>query len=272
MLGNAINAQLSTNPNLEVFRANRSHTLNSMPFDAKTDRPESLISRIKPHYVVNNIMARSNDTGLKFVNSFYLHSVFQKNLMEACIRNNSFLIQPATDAVFRNIHGNKNENSMKNGKSIYSCTKILGERYTHNTLFLRSSLLGFDLERSCEPNLMSWLLRKPSDSTVYGYTNYLWNGISTKIYSQIVEQIILMGFREPRTQHIVPDNWLSKFQILQQIARSANRLDLKIIPVELKKSIDLRLSTEFSDFNASLFNLAGYSKLPTIQEMIDEMI
>ena len=272
MLGYAINAQLSTNPNLEVFRANRSYTLNSMPFDAKTDRPESLISRIKPHYVVNNIMARSNDTGLKLINYFYLHSVFQKNLMEACVKNKSFLIQPATDAVFRNIHGNKNENSMKNGKSIYSCTKILGERYVHNTLFLRTSLLGFDLEGSCEPNLMSWLLKNPPDSTVYGYTNYLWNGISTKIYSQIVEQIILMGFREPRTQHIVPDNWLSKFQILQHIARSANRLDLTIIPIELKKSVDLRLSTEFSDFNASLFNLSGYSKLPTIQVMINEML
>jgi dTDP-4-dehydrorhamnose reductase len=106
---------------------------------------------------------------------------------------------------------------------------------------------------------------------VHGYTNYLWNGISTKIFSQIVEQIILIGFKEPKTQHIVPDNWLSKFQILQHIAEKANRLDLKIIPIELKKSIDLRLATEFSDFNSLLFNLAGYSKLPTIQEMIDAM-
>jgi len=272
MLGNEVNLQLSTNPNLEVFRANRSHALDSVFFDAKRDSPEMLISRIKPQYVVNNIMARRNDAGLKLVNSFYLHSLFQKNLMEACLKNKSFLIQPATDAVFKNSRGNKTEKSIKNGNSIYSCTKILGERYTDNTLFLRTSLLGFDLEGCREPHLMSWFLRNPSDSSVHGYTNYLWNGISTKIFSQIVEQIILIGFKEPKTQHIVPDNWLSKFQILQHIAEKANRLDLKIIPIELKKSIDLRLSTEFSDFNSLLFNLAGYSKLPTIQEMIDAML
>ena len=272
MLGSAISGHLSTNRNLEIFSANRSHIPNSIVFDAKTDSPDILISRIKPHYVINSIMARNNETGIKLINSFYLHSVFQKNLMKACFKNKSFLIQPATDAVFQNSHGNRNEKSIKNGNSIYSRTKILGERYTHNTLFLRTSLLGFDLERSSEPHLMSWLLRKPLGSTVYGYTNYLWNGISTKVFSQIVEQIILSGFNEPRTQHIVPDNSLSKFQILQHIARSANRLDLIIAPMGLEKSIDLRLSTEFLDFNSSLFNLAGYSKLPTIQEMIDEMI
>lgn len=272
MLGNSISNQLAINSNFEVIRANRQYALDSFLFDARRDNVERLISRIKPDYVINSIMAKKTEAGSKLANNFYLHTKFQKSLMEACVKNKSFLIQPATDAVFKSSTGANTEISYKDGKSIYSRTKILGERYANNTLFLRTSLLGIDLKEGYDPHLFSWLLSRPSHSSVNGFTNYLWNGISTNTFAQIVEQIMLVNFKEPRTQHIVPANWLSKFQILKYITKSANRLDLKIVPTELKRPIDLRLSTEFPDFNAFLFNLAGYSQVPTIEKMIDLIV
>ena len=177
-------------------------------------------------------------------------------------------IQIATDCVFSGIHGNYLETSPHTPIDVYGRSKSEGEKLSEDLMHIRCSIIGRELKS--QNSLMDWLLSQPENSRVKGFINHLWNGVTTYHFAKVVLGVIASGTFEKGTFHLVPADTVSKFDILDDIAQSFNRLDLEIAPFEAENNIDRTLGTISESRNSGFWVGAGYSEAPTIKEMIEE--
>lgn len=180
--------------------------------------------------------------------------------------SNAKVIQIATDCVFSGKHGNYSENSDKDPIDEYGRSKLAGE--VAISLKIRCSIIGPDQKNA---SLFEWVRSQPEGSTLNGYVNHIWNGISTNIFANLAKKIIDTDFWEPSTFHLVPKNSVSKFELVRLIARHIGRDDLIITPVSAQNSINRTLSTNNLEINEYLWQLAGFSEVPTIQEIVEQI-
>ena len=108
------------------------------------------------------------------------------------LKKGHILIQPSTDCVFT---GNKRSNYMvsdfNDAQDVYGWSKSLGEttlQHRPNTLIVRVSIIGPD-EQS-DKGLLSWFLNLKEGSHIKGYTNHIWNGITTLAWCIFIEDYL----------------------------------------------------------------------------------
>lgn len=179
-------------------------------------------------------------------------------------------IQIATDCVFDGREGHYLENAQKQATDLYSYSKIEGERHTYGAVQIRTSIVGSD--PAAKSGLFEWFRNLPYGSIVEGYTNHFWNGVSTNAFGKLVAGLILSGMRLPVTQHWIPQDSVSKYELLLLFKELLGREDLKIVPEKRSQAIDRRLGVSNSEENLKLWNLAGYSRDQTVEELIRQMI
>lgn len=174
-------------------------------------------------------------------------------------------IQIATDCVFSGKQGNYVETDEHDATDVYGQTKSLGEApHLHN---LRCSIIG--PEQKNHNSLLDWFLGQEIDE-VNGFTNHLWNGITTLHFARICQAIIREKIELPALQHIVPADKVTKAELLQIIADVYGK-KIKINPVEAPEAVDRTLATNDPALNRALWEAAGYHEPPTIRQMIEEM-
>ena len=176
------------------------------------------------------------------------------------------VIQIGTDCVYSGRAGLYSENSLHDPIDIYGETKNIGELASPDFMLIRCSIIGKELESS--NSLLSWVLSQPLNSLINGYTNHFWNGITTLHFSQIVSGIIKLGTFNPGVLHLVPQDIVSKYDLVRMIARAFDRSDLQIRKFEAESNINRSLVTINPIRNQSLWRDGGYISIPTIEEMI----
>jgi dTDP-4-dehydrorhamnose reductase len=221
---------------------------------------------------VNNIgVIKSNITdgdSTSEINAIKVNSLFPHELAEAASQRGIHVIQIATDCVYSGQLGQYNESSKHDAWDVYGKTKSLGEVNAPNMTLLRCSVIGREQGRSS--NLIEWVLSQPENAQLSGYTNHLWNGLSTLAFSQICAGIIKNKNFEPDVHHVVPTEVVSKQQLVEGIARAFGREDISVSPVETPVTVDRTLSTEDKNYNTTLWNQAGYSEIPSVTQLLKE--
>lgn len=172
-------------------------------------------------------------------------------------------IQIATDCVYSGAKGSYTETDPHDATDTYGVTKSLGE--ASHIRNLRCSIIGPELK-----NHLSLLDQFLAGNIDKGYTNHLWNGVTTLHFARIVKGAILEGIELPQLQHIVPADVVTKAELLRIIA-DAYGLNLPVTDVEAPEAVDRTLATNNLELNLKLWNAAGYSKPPRIQEMVVEL-
>jgi dTDP-4-dehydrorhamnose reductase len=172
-------------------------------------------------------------------------------------------IQIATDCVYSGKKGNYVETDPHDALDVYGKTKSLGE--APHIKNLRCSIIGPEIKNHV--SLLDWFL---SQDEANGFTNHLWNGITTYHFSKIVQGIIRDGIELPNVQHIVPADKVTKAELLRLIAK-AYKKDIPVTEVEANEAIDRTLSTLNPELNERIWKSAGYDTPPTIAQMIDEL-
>ena len=172
-------------------------------------------------------------------------------------------IQIATDCVFSGKRGDYDETSLHDATDVYGKTKSLGE--APHIKNLRCSIIGPEVNNHI--SLLDWFL---AQKTAKGFTNHLWNGITTYHYSLIVQAAIILDIELPIVQHIVPADVVTKAELLKLIAKAYKR-NIPVEEVEADEAIDRTLSTINPELNAELWQAAGYPEPPTIEQMINEL-
>ena len=257
MLGSAVGKYFQNNKNFNTILTFRnkevSYGKNSIFFDAintpledlpQTDYLINCVGVIKPFIEKNN------------KDSIYINSLFPHKLADFCESKNTKMMHITTDCVFSGKDGKYTEESLHDCLDSYGKSKSLGE--PKNCMTIRTSIIGEEIHKNA--SLIEWA-KSMKNKKVNGFTNHLWNGITTKHYSEICEKIILENIHSKSLFH-VHSNDVTKLEMLKLISSRLN-LNLNIQPTEAKEVCDRTLRT--------LKELNSVVKTKSIQQQIEEL-
>ena len=197
-----------------------------------------------------------------------VNTLFPIWLSEQATKGKFRLLQIGTDCVFSGSRGAYSENDEHDPLDVYGKTKSLGEASTKNVMILRCSIIG--RETKTFTSLLEWFLKQSPNSIVKGYTNHLWNGITTISFAKIIRGIISTDSFMDGKFHVLPRNQVSKSELLHVFSDYFNRNDIQIVGKNTDKAVNRTLDTKFPEVNSLFWRNAGYSNLPTIQDLIKE--
>jgi dTDP-4-dehydrorhamnose reductase len=247
---------------------------SGISFDVLSDPIEALAKFVgRGDYIINCLgitKPHINDENEQDVaRANLINSLFPAELASLAEKSGSRVIQIATDCVFSGRKGHYLETDAHDAEDVYGKTKSLGEVNSENVMHIRVSTIGRELERSTL--LLEWVLSHPQGATIPGFTDHLWNGVTTNHFAKVVRGIIEKDGFEPGLSHLVPADELSKADLVREIAGAFGRTDLVVKDTDSGKPIDRTLSTTEPAFNERLWAGAGYQDIPTIEHLIAEI-
>ena len=149
---------------------------------------QNTLDNLKPDIIINaagiTIRRGVNDN---IYNTISINSLLPHFLDNWVKLNNKRLIHFSTDCVFSGKKGFYSESSLTDAEDTYGRTKALGEIISTNTLSLRGSMIGRELEYKTE--LLEWFLNQ-KEISIKGFSNVVYSGITTLRMAKYVHKII----------------------------------------------------------------------------------
>ncbi len=187
-----------------------------------------------------------------------VNSIFPHNLAKICCEKNIKMIHITTDCVYTGNKGNYNEDDLFDADDIYGMTKNSGEP-SNNCMVLRTSIIGEENGQS--RSLLEWV-KSQKGKEVNGYTNHLWNGVTTLYLAEIIEKTLTDNLYQKGLFHIHSPNTLNKYELVSTISEVYN-LELKVNPIKVEIGCDRSMS--------SIYSISSRIAVKTIKEQLVEM-
>jgi len=207
-------------------------------------------------YVINCI-GGIKQNALNDEQLYRLNVVFPQKLAAACEQAGSRLIHISTDCVFSGEKGQSTELDEPKPVDSYGLSKLTGEPTT--CMVIRTSFVGTELHGAV--SLLGWAMSQRGKS-VTGYTNHLWNGVTTQQFAQCCDDIILNDRYCVGLRHIFNPTPVTKAEMLEAFNRQFG-LNLSINHAAAFNKIDRTLST--------VHDLCSKLNVPSFEEMISVM-
>ena len=267
----AISANLRNKKSAKLFTFG--HKVRFFKFDAGTDNINILQKFVTANTVIINcigvIKPKINETNNHSVlNAININSVFPHQWFNKFSRTNR-IYQIATDCVYDGLQGKYNEDSKHNPTDVYGKTKSLGEVDGKNFFNLRTSIIGKELGNSF--SLYEWFLKQKKNSILNGYTNHLWNGLTTNAFANVLISIIENKIIIPNTIHLTPKNTISKFKLLKLFNKCNKQKNVKINPSIASSKINRTLTTKYEKLLLKIWKQSTYKKTPTLEMLVDKI-
>jgi len=177
------------------------------------------------------------------------------------------IIHMSTDGVFSGKEGSYNEDSPHDCTDVYGKTKSLGEIDAPNVLNIRTSIIGPSPYK--KKGLLECFLSQPDGTTVQGFTNHIWNGVTTLQFAQLCAAIIAHGVfdtlrQESHVFHFAPNEPVTKYELLQMFKEIFHK-NVEVRPIEdCRGSIQRVLTTKYKGLK-KLFPYGGTLEKATQQ-------
>ena len=167
--------------------------------------------------------SQNNPAEAIYVNSYFPH------LLESMTKGtDTKVIHLSTDCIFNGLDDYPYyEDSLPNETGWYGRSKALGEVNNSKDLTLRQSIIG-PAPQVNNTGLLNWMLTQ-KEVIVKGYTQAMWNGITTLELAKNIERILMHQPQLSGIYHLIPDGTISKFDLLVLI-RNVWDLDTTIEP------------------------------------------
>ena len=195
--------------------------------------------------------------------------VFPHRLARLAAENGAKVIQIATDCVYSGAKGDYTEVDLHDCTDVYGKTKSLGECYMTNVHHLRCSIIGPELKD--RKFLLEWFLKQPQNSSVNGFSNHSWNGVTTLHFAKLCKGIVESSLNLSHLQHVIPSGSVTKAEMLESFAKCYGRSDILVKTMEAPMVLARTLRTKNEETNKSLWSAAGYTTPPTVPQMIEEL-
>jgi len=146
-----------------------------------------------------------------------INSLFPHELSVFARDRSIKVLHISTDGVFSGEADSYFEDDTHDCRDLYGITKSLGEVFDRHFLNLRCSIIG--PSPFLGEGLLEWFLKQTAGATLSGYTNQIWNGISTYQFGKLC-RIIIDGnhFEELRSEspvfHFAPNEPIAKYDLL----------------------------------------------------------
>lgn len=214
----------------------------------------ALLKAHQPDYVINCIGVIKPFMQDR-ISAIGLNSLFPHILAEKCQYHGIRLIHITTDCVYSGKRGRYVETDNHDALDDYGKSKSLGE--PTNAMILRTSIIGEEIHKNA--SLISWV-KSQRGREVNGFANHYWNGITTKQYAKICDQIISKQLYASELYHVF-SNAVTKYDMLKEFD---SKWDLGLaIQSTLAEPVDRTLST-VRGLNSKL-------DIPTFEQMVEEL-
>ena len=272
MLGKACDLVFSEDPNVQLISTARRALPGMRQFEVLSQSINELILAEEPDWIINCIGIIkphiNEDSSESVENAIRVNSVFPHEIANAISQTNTRVIQIATDCVYSGKEGSYVETSPHDPTDVYGKSKSLGEVNSNQFLHIRASIIGPEFGRST--SLQEWFLGQPAGAKVKGFTDHLWNGLTTHHFALLSRALISEDTNQNGKHHVLPSNILTKAELLETFAEVHGRQDIDVEHISSTNKIDRTLGTADLDFSNQLWRLAGYREVPTIQQMVLE--
>ena len=212
---------------------------------------------IKSGDVVINCIGITNKHTPNVDEFLVVNSLFPRLVSDYCASKGVKMIHISTDCVFSGAEGMYCETDPHDDENIYGISKSIGE--PTNCCVIRTSIIGENRRNSLD--LLEWV-RSHKDTTINGWKNHFWNGVTTVHLAEVIEKILDQNLYIEGIYHIHSPNSVSKRELLE-LLDEVYELHLSVKPPEAPQFCDRTLSSKYS-----------YSKLlcnKTIKMQIYEM-
>ena len=260
---------------LEVNRSGVSITGSNQAISLDVLKKYSLQDKLvdlKIDYVVNAIgmikQVIDEENPSDIADAVKINTDFALQLNKISSNTGIRVIQIGTDCVYSGLKGSYSEDSLFDPVDVYGKTKLMGEQASNESMLIRTSILGKELLSSV--SLLEWVLTQPVGAKINGFTNHLWNGVTTMHFSKVVSGIISADRFIKGITHLVPNDCVSKYELVKLISAEFGRTDLEISPFPHEKAIDRTLVTKDPNRNLHMWEGAGYNSAPNIRDMVSE--
>lgn len=246
----------------------------TIAFDATSDDVDLALRDLRPgDYVVNCIgvikhLMRDDDASDR-ARAIEINASFPYRLAAAATARGARVIQIATDCVYAGTIGGYDESAPHDATDVYGQSKSLGEVPAAGVLNLRCSIIGPELGSTT--SLLEWVLAHPQGSTVTGYVDHYWNGVTTLAFARVAGAIVQGAGDLAGTHHLIPGDVVSKAHLVRSIAAAWGRDDLVFEDVTTARPIDRTLTTVDPQLSLRLWERAGYAAPPHIDDMIAQL-
>lgn len=248
----------------DVTTVSASHRIDHDTFLIDVFEIDKLNAFLSENYfdiVVNAIGALIQSSEERKDRSVYLNAYLPHWLEEKYANNKTKIIHLSTDCVFSGKNPPYTEQSDPDGTLFYDRTKYLGELNNHKDLTFRMSIIGPDSQRN-GLGLFNWFYSQKG--SIDGFTEVIWNGVTSVTLAQAINEAIKQDLNG--LYHLVPDESISKFDLLCIFQKVFERKDIFVQPTGGLK-FDKTLINSRSDF---LFSVPSYwEQVVAMKEWID---
>ena len=248
MLGSTLFRALSRGPNFEVFGSIRnsawvqyfdSKLQANLSLEINLDEERSInasLSNLKPDFVINCVgVIKQRSISSDHLECLSINSILPHRLSKACENVGAKLIHFSTDCVFSGRSGLYKESDFADANDLYGRTKFLGEVVGKNSLTLRTSIIGHEL--NSKKSLIDWFLSQTSE--VNGFSRAVFSGLPTIEIAQVITDYVIPNPSLSGLYHLSVEP-ITKFDLLNLVADIYGK-DINIIPndrVEIDRSLD----------------------------------
>jgi dTDP-4-dehydrorhamnose reductase len=207
------------------------------------DSVEKAVETVRPDVVINAVgVIKQLPSAKDPIVAITINSLFPHRLANLCAKHNSRLITLSTDCVFNGRRGMYTESDVADAEDLYGRTKFLGEAVGANSLTLRTSIIGRELDSA--HSLVEWFLSNRGIS-VKGFSNAVYSGFPTIVMAEIIGDLIEKHPELSGLYHVSSDP-INKYDLLLLI-RDAYQADIEI-ETDMEFRIDRSLdSARFRD-------------------------
>lgn len=222
MLGNTLLRFFSRKKNFDVSTTIRSSKLlgisnkscnyqlfNNIHLEDKKDISK-VFDQVRPDVVINcaAVIKHSNES-IDHLKVLLLNTILPHYLAKLSENFNARLIHFSTDCVFLGSKGNYNESDFPDALDFYGRSKLLGEINYPNTITIRTSLVGHELNST--KNLIEWFLMQNHE--IKGYNEAIFSGLSTFEVAKVIDTYILPNKKLEGLYHLSSQP-ISKYGLL----------------------------------------------------------
>lgn len=170
----------------------------------------------KPDVVINCIgiikqLPNAND----HLESLAINAALPHRLAKYCDATGARLIHFSTDCVFSGKQGIYREEEFPDAYDLYGRTKFLGEVAYDNSVTLRTSIIGHELNRS--KSLVDWFLSQSGE--VRGFTKAVFSGLPTIEVARVLREYVIPNSKLSGLYHLSAYP-INKYDLLSLVART----------------------------------------------------
>ena len=270
MLGNALFRFLSASDELDLFGAIRSDkSANFFASELQNrliknidvsdfDMLINLFNYVRPNLVINCVgVVKQLEASYDPLSSIPINSLLPHRLAKLSQLIGARFIHISTDCVFSGAKGHYIEGDIADADDLYGRTKLLGEVNYSNSLTLRTSIIGHELQGN--RSLIDWFLSQ--NGHIKGYRNAIFSGLPTVELARVIQDFVIPNTDLSGLFHISVDP-IAKFDLL------------KLVADEYKKEIDIIPDDSLvidRSLNCTKFKVATGFKAKPWPQLVSEM-